>query len=225
VASAWSDPAPHKNDSLLANGIYINYLDWGGDGAPLILLHGMGDNAHIFDDLVPALGRGFRVIAYSRRGHGRSGKAGPYSTATFVEDLRQFLDRLGLTKVSLAAWSHSGSEMSLMAETHADRVHKIVYLESAYDWGEPALAPIFGRFPLPFNPSGESLSSFDAFQAWQLRSFFPAVAPPSRLEAFFRDQVDAAPGGASAMATDSIRPQSIRLATGGTTPGSRRRRL
>lgn len=205
ATATWADPSSHKSDSVFVNGIHLNYLDWGGQGAPLILLHGMGDNAHIFDDLVPALGSGFRVVAYSRRGHGHSGKAGPYDTATLVDDLRQFLDSLGLTTVSLAAWSHSGNEMSMMAEAYPERVAKIVYLESAYDWGDPALGPIFQNFPMPFNPSGESLSSFDAFRAWQLHNVFPGIAQPQRLEAFFRDQVDVSPDGrVQLMATDSL---------------------
>src|ERR1700736_6267142 len=39
----------------LANGIRLHYLDWGGLGPALILIHGGLDNAHVFDDLAPAL--------------------------------------------------------------------------------------------------------------------------------------------------------------------------
>ena len=43
---AWSDASPHKNGFVTANGIRINYLDWGGSGPTLILIHGLGDNPH-----------------------------------------------------------------------------------------------------------------------------------------------------------------------------------
>lgn len=205
AATSWSDPAPHRNDTVMVNGIRVNYLDWGGAGNPLILLHGMGDNAHIFDDLVPALGSGFHVIAYSRRGHGHSGKEGPYHTATLVEDLRLLMDSLGIAKASLAGWSHAGNEISLMAATYPERVDRIVYLEAAYDWGDPALTPIFGHFPVPFNPTGESLGSLEAFRAWQLRNFFPGILDSLRLEAYFRNLVDIdLDGTVRLMATDSI---------------------
>ena len=130
----------------------------------------MGDNAHIFDDLVPALGGNIRAIAYSRRGHGHSGKAGPYDTATLVEDLRQLMDSLGIAKASLAGWSHAGNEISLMASTYPERVERVVYLDAAYDWGDPALTPIFSQFSLPFTPTAESLASLEAFRDWQMRS-------------------------------------------------------
>ena len=38
---AWSDPSPHKNGFVTANGIRINYLDWGGSGPTLTLIHGL----------------------------------------------------------------------------------------------------------------------------------------------------------------------------------------
>ena len=67
----WVDPAPHKSGFVDANGIKMHYLDWGGDGPALILIHGFGDSPHIFDDLASAFCDEFRVIAYTRRGHGQ----------------------------------------------------------------------------------------------------------------------------------------------------------
>src|SRR5687768_8222923 len=81
-APAWTDPAAHRDGFVAAGGVRLNYLDWGGSGPNLILIHGLGDNPHVFDDFVPALGGKFRVVAYARRGHGRSSKEGPFDTAT-----------------------------------------------------------------------------------------------------------------------------------------------
>ena len=33
------------------NGIKLNYLDWGGDGPPLVMMHRIGDDPQVFDDL------------------------------------------------------------------------------------------------------------------------------------------------------------------------------
>jgi alpha-beta hydrolase superfamily lysophospholipase len=70
--AVWSDLAPHKSGFVIANGIRLNYLDWGVSGPALVLIHGCGNNLHLFDDLASALTDRFCVIAYARRGHGRS---------------------------------------------------------------------------------------------------------------------------------------------------------
>jgi hypothetical protein len=70
--STWSDTAAHKSGFIIANGVRLHYLDGGGPGPVMILIHGCGDNPHIFDDFAPAFADRFRVIAYARRGHGQS---------------------------------------------------------------------------------------------------------------------------------------------------------
>ena len=84
VTPVWTDPSTHATGFVMANGVKLNYLDWGGTGPNLILIHGLGDNPHVFDDMIPALGGQFRIVAYARRGHGRSSKVGPFDTATLT---------------------------------------------------------------------------------------------------------------------------------------------
>ena len=109
---AWSDTAAHNSGFVTANGIRLHYLDWGGLGPALILIHGGLDNAHVFDDLAPALTSHFRVIAYDLRGHGHSDAKGPFDTATRAEDLCGLMDRLGITKAHLAGWSLGGNDIT-----------------------------------------------------------------------------------------------------------------
>ena len=92
AASAWTDASPHTTGVVTANGIHLNYLDWGGTGPNLILIHGLGDNPHVFDEIVPSFGGQFRIVAYARRGHGRSSKTGPFDTGTLTEDLKTLMD-------------------------------------------------------------------------------------------------------------------------------------
>jgi pimeloyl-ACP methyl ester carboxylesterase len=101
-SAAWSDTAAHKGGFVTANGIRLHYLDWGGLGPALMLIHGGLDNAHVFDDLAPAFTDHFRVIAYDLRGHGRSDAMGPFDTTTRTEDLCGLMDRLGINKAHLA---------------------------------------------------------------------------------------------------------------------------
>ena len=185
----WSDTAAHNSGFVTANGIRLHYLDWGGLGPALILIHGGLDNAHVFDDLAPALTSHFRVIAYDLRGHGHSDAKGPFDTTTRTEDLRGLMDSLGIAKAHLAGWSLGGNDITAMAGTHPERVGSIVYLEGAYDWGGPALADAFKSPPVDFRAPVSAMTSLDAYREYQQRTWFPAVSDVARFEAYVRDLV------------------------------------
>jgi pimeloyl-ACP methyl ester carboxylesterase len=59
----WQDPSRHTSHFVTVNGVRLHYLDCGGSGEPLVLIHGLGDTAHYFDDLAPALRDRWRVVA------------------------------------------------------------------------------------------------------------------------------------------------------------------
>ena len=129
VADTWTDPSPHQSRFVQVNGVSLNVLDWGGTGDGLVLIHGMSDSPHSFDDVAPALTDGHHVIAYARRGHGQSDHpaAGPYDNETLVEDLRQLLDSLGIKRAVLGGWSMGGNEITRFAERYPERAAGIIY--------------------------------------------------------------------------------------------------
>ena len=192
---AWPETAAHKSGFVTANGIRLHYLDWGGFGPVLILIHGGLDNAHVFDDLAPAFTGHFRVIAYDLRGHGRSDAKEPFDAVTRTEDLRGLMDSLGIAKAHLAGWSLSGNDITAMAGAHSERVDRIVYLEGAYDWGSPAVADAFKLLPIDFLPPASAMRSLDAYRGYQETIWFPAVSDTSRFEAYVRDLVIIQPDG------------------------------
>ncbi|HEV2718095.1 MAG TPA: alpha/beta hydrolase [Terriglobales bacterium] len=188
-SAVWSDTAAHKSGFVTANGIRLHYLDWGGVGPVLILIHGGLDNAHVFDDLAPAFTDHFRVIAYDLRGHGLSDAKGPFDAKTRAEDLRGLMDSLGIAKAHLAGWSLAGNDITAMAGTHPERVDSIVYLEGAYDWGTPAVADAFKSLPIDFLVPASAMKSLDSYREYQKTIWFPAVSDTSRFEAYVRDMV------------------------------------
>jgi pimeloyl-ACP methyl ester carboxylesterase len=128
------DRSPHKSDFVRANGINLHYLDWGGNGDVLLFLAGMGCNAHIFDHIAPRFIDKFHVMALTRRGHGESDHPETgYDIDTLAEDLRQFLDALGIEKVILAGHSMASVELSHFAALLPERVLKLIFLDAAYD--------------------------------------------------------------------------------------------
>ena len=81
------------------NGLNLHYLDWGGDTTkkPLILMHGIGGHAHMFDEFAPHMTDRWRVIALDARGCGDSEwSRGGYSTQAFASDIGLFAQKLGL---------------------------------------------------------------------------------------------------------------------------------
>lgn len=208
TAEEWTDQAPHREGTVSVNGASINYLDWGGSGRPLILIHGNIQNAHVFDALVPLLGSDFRVIAYTRRGFGRSSKVGPFDAATFTEDLRALMDSLGIARAHLAGWSLGGNEVTRMAGLYPDRVDRIVYLDAGYDWADPASAAAFQAMPMNLVPSDSALRSVAAYQDWILGLFAPTLVDRSLMAANVRGMVDIQPdGGVRPVTSDSVAAQ------------------
>lgn len=119
---------------VTANGIEMQYVDWGGHGEALLLLPGLGNDAYVFYSFARGFTDRFRVLALTRRGFGRSQKPeNGYDVSTRVEDIRAFLDELKIRQVNLVGHSMAGDEMTMFAARHPGRVIKLVYLDAAID--------------------------------------------------------------------------------------------
>src|SRR6478672_9337874 len=74
-------------------GVQLEVLDWGGTGDTLVLLAGLGNTAHVFDDFAYQFIGRFHVIGITRRGFGRSSQpAQGYDVATRARDDIRVLD-------------------------------------------------------------------------------------------------------------------------------------
>jgi pimeloyl-ACP methyl ester carboxylesterase len=186
----WSDPAAHKASFVMSNGTRLYFLDWGGPGPALILIHGYASNPHVFDDFAPAFTGRFRVVAYARRGHGQSDAKGPYDTATLTNDLRGLMDGLRIAKAHLAGWSMGAVEITSMAGIYPERVNRIVYLDGAYDWWSPAWEAASKALPRDFwIPPAQAKASLEAYREYRRVVWTPAVTDRTRVEANLRDGI------------------------------------
>jgi pimeloyl-ACP methyl ester carboxylesterase len=82
-----------------AAGVRLAYRER-GEGQPVLLVHGMADDAGCWDDVLDALGASARLIAYDRRGYGASGAPDPYERTTVqeqAEDAAALLHALSAT--------------------------------------------------------------------------------------------------------------------------------
>jgi hypothetical protein len=61
------DESPHTFHFVTVDGnVKLEVLDWGGSGRALVLLAGLGDTAHVFDNFAPKLANTYHVYGITR---------------------------------------------------------------------------------------------------------------------------------------------------------------
>ena len=141
VHSAAEKPPASASRFVVVNGARLEYLDWGGNGPPLVFLAGLGSTAHVFNDLAPEFTSRYHCVGLTRRGFGQSEQtAGGYEIDILVEDIVAFGRRLDLRDITLVGHSYGGTEAVRAAELHPELIRRVVLLDTAYD-PIPSAAP------------------------------------------------------------------------------------
>lgn len=123
-----------------ADGVLLEYRDWGGEGPPIVLLTGLGNSAAVFDDLAPRLTAKHRVIGLTRRGFAPSTVTDDgYDVPTRVADDIAALNALGIDRALFVGHSISGDELTSLVRQRPDLVAGLVYLDSAIDRSDPVM--------------------------------------------------------------------------------------
>ncbi len=100
-----------------------------GQGADLLLIHGVGASIEAWDPVVPHLGDRYRIIRLDLRGHGLSGKPpGPYRIDDFVRDVAAVMDRLATGPCPVAGHSLGALIAQGLALSSPERVTRLVLL-------------------------------------------------------------------------------------------------
>ena len=129
-----------------------------GQGAPVVLIHGWPLSHQMWESQSNALvDAGYRVVAYDRRGFGRSGQpAGGYDYDTFASDLNDLMTTLDLRGATLAGFSMGGGEVARYIGRYGqERVAKAMLLG--------AVPPFL--LQTPDNPDGAPKALFDGMLA------------------------------------------------------------
>lgn len=107
------------------------YYEIHGEGAPVLLLHGLGSTAQDWELQVPLFAQKYQVVTVDVRGHGRSTKpAGPYSIPQFAADIATFCDALHLQSVHLLGISMGGMIAFQMAMDRPDLLRSLIIVNS-----------------------------------------------------------------------------------------------
>jgi pimeloyl-ACP methyl ester carboxylesterase len=112
------------------NGIQMHYVI-GGQGDPLVLLHGWPQTWYEWRHIMPALAKKYTVIAPDLRGLGDSSKPlTGYDGKTTAEDIYQLISQLGFKQQILLVAHDIGSQTAYsFAAAHPDKVSKLVIMD------------------------------------------------------------------------------------------------
>jgi non-heme chloroperoxidase len=135
VNVGWRDTVKHTPGFVnVGGGVRIHYLDYGGTGEPLVLLAGIGNNAHAYDHFARLFTDRFHVYSITRRGFGESTHPlTGYDLDRLTKDIKAVMDTLKLGNVYMAGHSFAGSELTHFVRAYPKKVVKMVYLDGAFD--------------------------------------------------------------------------------------------
>ena len=111
-------------------GLRMHVRNWGGEGRPVVLLHGLASTCRIWDFVAPMLARDFSVIAVDQRGHGDSGKPEHgYDFATVGRDVAAMLEGRGIQRPVLVGHSWGADVALELAVSRPELLQGIVFVD------------------------------------------------------------------------------------------------
>jgi pimeloyl-ACP methyl ester carboxylesterase len=125
-----------------ANGLRMHAVI-GGQGPPLLLIHGWPQTWYAWRLVMPALARDFRVIAVDQRGIGLTDKpTGGYDTASQADDMVALMAALGHRRFAVYGTDTGMPIAYALAADHPERVQRLVVAEASLAGVAPA-PPLF----------------------------------------------------------------------------------
>ncbi|MXY46062.1 MAG: alpha/beta hydrolase [Chloroflexi bacterium] len=111
----------------------MRYLDWQGDGFPILALHGLASSAHWYDIVAPLLRDRYRIVAPDQRGHGQTTQASDgYGWHSVASDAVGLLDLLGIEKAIVFGHSWGGNVAVATAAHYPKRVAALVMMDGGF---------------------------------------------------------------------------------------------
>jgi len=186
-------PPPVRETYAALPGVRIWYGDTGGRGVPVVFIHAATGSSRVWEHQLPAFtAAGYRVVAYDRRGFGRSviDPAG-VQPGTGADDLLALVDHLGIDRFHLVGTAAGGGIAVDVALSFPQRLRSLVVANAVggvqdEDYLELAQrirpAPQFDALPPDFRELGPSYRAANpgGTQRWLelARTSRPQGAPP-----------------------------------------------
>jgi esterase len=124
------------------NGVGVHYLDWGGSGPHMLLLHGAALTAHTWDLVCLAIRQRVHCLAVDARGHGDSDWSadGEYGLEAQVADVEALVEKLELDQFVLVGMSMGGGTAIAYAGQNTRKLRGLVIVDTGPDTTRPGAA-------------------------------------------------------------------------------------
>jgi pimeloyl-ACP methyl ester carboxylesterase len=126
------EAAPARETYAQLAGVRLWYTDTGGSGTPVVFMHAATGSSSVWEHQIPSFtAAGYRVIAFDRRGWGRSviDSAG-VQPGTATDDLQGLLDHLGIDRFHLVGTAAGGFAALDYAVSFSSRLRSLVVANS-----------------------------------------------------------------------------------------------
>lgn len=174
---------------LDVDGVRLHYVE-AGQGAPVVLIHGLGASTYSFRYTIPELAQRYRVVAFDLKGFGYSARpaSGDYSLTAHAKLIAAAMRALGIERAAVVGHSLGGAIALRLASLCPERVDRLVLVDAATDralqrgrslaWLARPFAPIIALATL----------HRQRFRRFALRAAVhdPAHITPEVVEGYFR---------------------------------------
>jgi 3-oxoadipate enol-lactonase len=126
---------------LKANGVKLNWREDGDPaGVPVVFANSLGTDLRLWDQILPLLPSGLRIIRFDKRGHGLSDcPPAPYAMEDLVSDAAALLDGLGVSACVFVGLSIGGMIGQGLAARRPDLMRALVLSNTAAKMGDAAM--------------------------------------------------------------------------------------
>lgn len=160
--------------------ISLNFREQ-GEGYPLILLHGNGEDSSQFRHQLEYFSKHYHVIAIDTRGQGQSPRGtAPFTFDQFADDLKAFMDEHGLFMADILGFSDGGITALLFAIKNPERVNKLILNGANLDLSgliAPVREKIQAKAAELEQRKDESPEAMAEYENYNLMATQPAIDP------------------------------------------------
>ncbi|WP_305783269.1 alpha/beta fold hydrolase [Symbioplanes lichenis] len=162
-----------ERGTIERDGVRLSFLI-GGEGPPVVLLHGLAGSAEEFAPTARALLPDHRVVALDQRGHGHSTRRpADLSRRAYADDVAAVIEHAG-GPVTLVGQSMGGHTALLVAAWHPELVERLILVEAGVGGTDDPdagrrIEDFFAGWPVPFvsrEAAAEHLGGTPIAHAW-----------------------------------------------------------
>ncbi len=158
-----------------SDGLSMHLLRWSSEGVPALLIHGFGNEAHIWDDFAPAIADAYQTVALDLRGHGDSDwdSEGRYDYANHFADVEAVVEGLGFERLVVVGHSLGGRVSMRFAAANPEKMAGLVIVDAAPEHDPRGIVRISQDVEEHREPVFESVAQYENY----LSTSYPAATP------------------------------------------------